>query len=89
MGFEVRPYNDLTYQAIEDTIDRTAKDVNDFACDCILVTVLSYGTESSLYAHDKEYPTQILWNSFTGDKCPGLAGKPKIFIIQVSAIRQF
>ncbi len=83
VGFEVQSYDDLKFEEIEGIIDKVS--VQDHAgSDCLLVTVLSYGTESSLFAFDKEYATQILWSSFTGDKCPSLAGKPKIFIIQVN-----
>lgn len=35
-----------------------------------------------LYAKDTPYKPDILWSSFTADKCPTLAGKPKLFFIQ-------
>jgi len=53
--------------------------------DCLLVTVLTHGTTSNLLAaYDFHYDVWKLWLPFTADKCPSLAGKPKIFIIQVS-----
>jgi caspase-like apoptosis-related cysteine protease len=59
--------------------------------DCLVVVVLTHGKgiseknkENELYAYDETYETKTLWSSFTADVCPGLAGKPKIFIIQVS-----
>jgi len=53
--------------------------------DCLLVTVLTHG-EMSNFVHAKEclYSVEKLWLPFTADKCLSLAGKPKIFIIQVS-----
>ena len=53
--------------------------------DCLLVTVLTHAeTASLLAAYDCHYDVVKLWSPFTADKCLSLAGKPKIFIIQVS-----
>jgi caspase-like apoptosis-related cysteine protease len=53
--------------------------------DCLLVTVLTHGENSDvLYAYDCYYNVEDLWLPFTADKSLSLAGKPKIFIIQVS-----
>jgi caspase-like apoptosis-related cysteine protease len=53
--------------------------------DCLLVTVLTHGESSKfLHAHDSLYNVEDLWLPFTADKCLSLAGKPKVFIIQVS-----
>jgi caspase-like apoptosis-related cysteine protease len=51
--------------------------------DCVLVAVLSHGDHQLLYAKDFSYKPDMLWQSFTANKCPTLAGKPKIFLIQV------
>lgn len=51
--------------------------------DCLVVVVLSHGASGKLYAKDYGYPPDTLWTPFAGDKCPTLAGKPKIFLIQV------
>jgi len=53
--------------------------------DCLLVTVLTHGERSQfLHAQDSLYSVDNLWLPFTADKCMSLAGKPKIFIIQVT-----
>jgi caspase-like apoptosis-related cysteine protease len=53
--------------------------------DCLVVAVLTHGRgKNKLYAYDGIYKTDTLWSSFTADVCPELAGKPKIFIVQVS-----
>ena len=44
--------------------------------------MLSHGSEGNIYAYDKAYETSVLWEQFTGDKCPSLIGKPKLFFLQ-------
>ena len=51
--------------------------------DCLLIAVLSHGDHQILYAKDYSYKPDMLWHSFTADRCPTLAGKPKIFLVQV------
>lgn len=50
--------------------------------DCLIVAVLSHGELGLLYAHDTPYKADTIWSYFTADKCPTLAGKPKLFFIQ-------
>lgn len=52
--------------------------------DCILIVVLTYGNKEQLHAYDQTYSPAILWESFTNETCPTLAGKPKLVFIQVS-----
>jgi len=57
------------------------KDYTDY--DCILMAVLSHGEQGIIFAKDAPYkPDDKLWGQFTGEKCPTLAGKPKLFFIQ-------
>ena len=44
--------------------------------------VMSHGELGILYSCDQPYKPDRLWTHFTGDKCPSLAGKPKMFLIQ-------
>jgi hypothetical protein len=60
-----------------------AADENHADADCILVAVLSHGELGILYSYDQPYKPDCLWGHFTGDKCPTLAGKPKLFFVQV------
>lgn len=46
------------------------------------MAVLSHGELGILYARDSPYKPECLWSPFTADKCPTLAGKPKMFFIQ-------
>lgn len=50
--------------------------------DCILFVFMTHGYNGKLYAKDTHYNPDPLRLLFTSDKCPSLAGKPKIFIIQ-------
>ncbi|KAH0560700.1 hypothetical protein KQX54_007159 [Cotesia glomerata] len=51
--------------------------------DCLMVIAMSHGEAKSLViARDAAYRINRLWSLFTPDKCPSLAGKPKIFILQ-------
>lgn len=50
--------------------------------DCFVLVVLSHGTEGTIYAQDAPFPSQRLWEPFTADKAPTLAGKPKLFFLQ-------
>lgn len=52
--------------------------------DCLIVCVLTHGKAGYLYARDYFYKRELLWEDyFTPDQCESLAGKPKIFFIQV------
>ena len=51
--------------------------------DCLLIAVFSHGIPNRIYASDGTYKSESLWDPFTADRCRSLAGKPKIFLIQV------
>ena len=52
--------------------------------DCFGCAILSHGAEGIVYGTDGMIRVDLLVSEFSEDKCPGLKGKPKIFIIQVS-----
>lgn len=81
MHFEVIVHKDLTFKQLDAVLDDVASlDFNN--CDCLLIAVLSHGEQNSIYAKNMSYSTNVLFNRFTPDKCPSLAGKPKLFVIQ-------
>ncbi|KAK5640351.1 hypothetical protein RI129_011162 [Pyrocoelia pectoralis] len=81
LKFDVTIYNDLKYEAIYEVIHTLSKsDHSDV--DCLLIAVMTHGDRGKIYARDRWYPPNFLWNSFSGDKCPGLVGKPKLFFVQ-------
>lgn len=53
-------------------------------CDCICFFVLTHGKiGDNVSAYDMPYPVQMIWQPFSGNSCTSLAGKPKLFFIQV------
>ncbi len=82
LSFQVRMYNDLPYSEVERILEEVAND-NHADADCVLVAVLSHGELGILYARDQPYKPDRLWGYFSAEKCPTLAGKPKLFFIQV------
>lgn len=63
----------------------TASKLDHSDSDCLAVVLLTHGLVGDyVHAHDHPYPLQDIWRPFTADKCPSLAGKPKLFFIQVS-----
>lgn len=81
LGFDVHIYKDLKYHAIEGHIVEASK-LNHSQHDCLVVSILSHGEQGIIYAKDTHYKPDMLWSYFTPDKCPTLAGKPKLFFIQ-------
>ncbi|KAH8308458.1 hypothetical protein KR059_012994 [Drosophila kikkawai] len=80
LDFHVSVYEDYCYEQIQQTINEVAaQDHSD--SDCILVAVLSHGEQGHISAED---PVEYIWDPFTSDNCPSLAGKPKLFFIQTS-----
>ncbi|KAJ8976877.1 hypothetical protein NQ317_001201 [Molorchus minor] len=81
LGFEVQVFKDLNYADVEQQI-RTAAQMDHTHHDCILIAILSHGEMGVIYAKDTPYKPDYLWAPFTGDRCPSLAGKPKMFFLQ-------
>jgi hypothetical protein len=50
--------------------------------------ILTYGGNNTLYLGDGvQMPVHLLWRKyFEANKCPTLAGKPKLFILQVNIL---
>ncbi|CAG7824986.1 unnamed protein product [Allacma fusca] len=81
LGFEVSAHDDLTYQQVVKEIEALTKEDHSTR-DCLIIAVLSHGDTNMMYAKDYYYKPDMLWQSFTAEKVPTLAGKPKIFLIQ-------
>ncbi|KDR22859.1 hypothetical protein L798_00179 [Zootermopsis nevadensis] len=84
--FDVTIHNNLEYSKIKKVITALAEEDHSDA-DCIAVIVLTHGEENGLLVpRDSSifYSVDILWKPFTADKCPTLAGKPKLFFIQAA-----
>ncbi|EDW81183.2 uncharacterized protein Dwil_GK11926 [Drosophila willistoni] len=81
LDFEVTVYKDCRYKDILRTVEYAASQ-NHKDNDCILVAILSHGVMGYIYAKDTQYKLDSIWSCFTADRCPTLAGKPKLFFIQ-------
>ncbi|EDW12820.1 caspase [Drosophila mojavensis] len=81
LGFDVRIYKDLCHETLRETLNN-AVGMDHSNNDCILIALLTHGKNNKVYAHDHSYELERIWESFTADKCPTLAGKPKIIIVQ-------
>ncbi|XP_038215425.1 caspase-1-like [Zerene cesonia] len=81
LGFRVTVLNNLKSEDVNRYLQQTAE-MDHTDNDCLLITVLTHGELGMLYAKDTHYKPDHLWYYFTADKCPTLAGKPKLFFIQ-------
>jgi caspase-like apoptosis-related cysteine protease len=81
LGFEVIVHHDLTYKELDSVVEEVSN-YNFIDCDCLLIAVLSHGEQNIIYAKNMAYSTNILFERFTPDRCPTLAGKPKLYVIQ-------
>lgn len=87
--FDVSVHDNLEYSEIKHTIAKlAAQDHSD--ADCLAVIVLTHGENGLLAPRDSHilYNVDLLWKPFTADKCPTLAGKPKLFFIQACRGKQ-
>lgn len=84
LGFrdgDIHIFEDLTYVELDKQIKNYAE--QDFRDkDCLFVCICTHGDQGILYAKDKKFRAEELWEPFTGDRCPSLAGKPKLFFVQ-------
>uniref|UniRef100_A0A1B6LB92 Caspase family p20 domain-containing protein n=1 Tax=Graphocephala atropunctata TaxID=36148 RepID=A0A1B6LB92_9HEMI len=81
LGFHTEPYLNLTVAKIKQVLKKVSeKDHSDN--DCFLLVCLTHGSLRGISASDNLYNPNELWSLFTEEKCPTLAGKPKLFFIQ-------
>lgn len=52
-------------------------------CDMLAVVFMSHGEQDILWCRDGHIKAEYLFESFQSDQCKSLAGKPKLFFIQV------
>ncbi|KAG0722223.1 Caspase-1 [Chionoecetes opilio] len=86
LGFEVMVHRNLTKANFEQKLQEVSRQDHQ-ASDCLVVVFMSHGNVSCnnkefLWTRDGKVDTSELWKNFTPDKCPSLAGKPKLFFIQ-------
>lgn len=82
MGFEVDSWTDLPVKHMQDAM-RYYSNQNYSDCDGFFCAIFSHGEEGIIYGTDGKIGLTELTMPFRGDKCTTLAGKPKVFVIQV------
>ncbi|XP_011196296.2 caspase, partial [Zeugodacus cucurbitae] len=81
LDFDVNVFKDCRLNELkQQLVSASQKDHSEN--DCILVAILSHGEHGYIYAKDVQYKLDAIWSYFTPQKCPSLAGKPKLFFIQ-------
>ena len=81
-GLEVVVHDDLSYEQIMRVLEDEANSPSRERENLLVVCKLSHGYQDHVYARDRSYWLAELSQWFTGDRCPGMAGKPKIFLVQ-------
>lgn len=81
LGFEVEQLVDGSAADIRKRL-RDLSNEDHSAADCLIVCVLSHGDKGVLWGRDNRYHVDELYSHFTADRCPTLAGKPKLFFVQ-------
>ncbi|XP_014247452.1 caspase-1-like [Cimex lectularius] len=81
LGFDVMVFKDLSCSELISQVEKVAE-MDHSDNDCLVMCILSHGEENFIFACDTLYKHEEIWGPFTADKCPTLAGKPKMFFIQ-------
>lgn len=81
LGFTVELHRDLEMIDLMTELRRLAERDSHRHSDCLVVFCLTHGKPGKLCAMDMSYPANKLWEEFTADRCPELAGKPKLFFV--------
>lgn len=81
LKFDVTVYHDRLEKEIRQILKNLSKE-DHRENDCLAIVVLSHGNSDTIFAYDKEYPVDNLFENFLGENCPSLHGKPKLFFLQ-------
>lgn len=88
LGYEVKPHLENPKKDELLNILKAASRYDHSDCDSLIVVFMSHGKHDEktnkeyVFARDREVLTSQLWENFTAENCPTLAGKPKMFFIQ-------
>ncbi|XP_052224167.1 caspase-3-like [Dreissena polymorpha] len=83
LDFDVKCYDNLSGRAMIRMLEYVAKKIDHTNYDCFVCCILTHGELNHLCGSDGEpIPLKKLTNNFNIDSCPGLAGKPKLFLLQ-------
>ena len=84
LHFEVEVASDCSTNEMADKIQKYSKEITHKNYDCFVCCILSHGSSMGIYGTDGGKPLGIdqIRQSFRGNSCRSLHGKPKIFFIQ-------
>ncbi|WAR22361.1 CASP3-like protein [Mya arenaria] len=82
LGFYVERYHDIRCTEMLDAFARFASRKDHATIDVFLAVVFSHGSDGRICGTDGEIHLSKLFAMFNEQNCPGLKGKPKVFIIQ-------
>jgi hypothetical protein len=82
-GFDVKPFIDLKASDIIKELKAASSSNDNYESDCLVCVLMSHGDLENLSASDRAYKTKDVLSKFSGQKCPSLLGKPKLFFVQV------
>ena len=83
LHFDCHVCKDLKALAMDDKLQRFAQKVEHREAEMGVIIVLSHGGEDGICGYDENFlKTEDILKRFTGDNCPGLLNKPKLFIFQ-------
>ncbi|XP_033125485.1 caspase-3-like isoform X2 [Anneissia japonica] len=82
LGFSVESITNMKYDDFSKKISEYSK-MNHSQYDCFIFAVLTHGINGALYTVDERLvQVDDILKCFSGEGCPTLTGKPKIFFIQ-------
>lgn len=81
LKFDVRVYKDPTLTDIRHAVT-ILSEMDHTNSDCLFIAILSHGEQGCIFSRDTSYKLDSIWQNFTSDKVPSLAGKPKLFFVQ-------
>uniref|UniRef100_A0A5K3FQ28 Caspase-3-like n=1 Tax=Mesocestoides corti TaxID=53468 RepID=A0A5K3FQ28_MESCO len=83
LGFLVKVLRNLSSGEMRSELKFIGRKTDHTAYDCFVAVVMAHGGLGELYGVNGDaFPVHQLTFDFTAEKCPSLAGKPKLFFIQ-------
>ena len=83
LGFVVEKHQNLKVHQIFAVVEDMVKKLNQSKSSCFVCCIMTHGAMDKIYASDCQFVNiSDIMNWFKEQKCPALAGKPKLFFVQ-------
>ena len=83
LGFLVKVLRNLSSGEMHSELSYIGRKTDHSAYDAFVAVIMTHGGLGELYGVNGDaFPVHHLTLDFTAEKCPSLAGKPKLFFIQ-------